>query len=631
MVSMNNTLQIRPITRVPFDELGNIKTLHVEQLVISLNKNHDIGAWCYKHRSKKSRRGKCKPVVLTTLDHTRPARLKAVIECIYEKTRHLSESSQEEHLYCLTRFLNWCDEDGFSNVLLDQISTRNAYKAYSDNLRDLCTRGNISVRTAETYQSTMLTIFQEMYDNPLFGDGIRCIKSKYHELNTTPAQNESDQAKVLAWCQSIFDGFSDFVLTDQPFPFQLPIPQYNHWKTKHLWLFPCTTMTMTPDKLAIRSTLKRGFWAYDYSNGKLNSRDSINTFYRSSSATNKSIRYAQILLTQANTDLRHSQRKRLAAAASLAFIHLFYAYSGQNSTPVQSMLWPDDYKIDTERQGFRIIKNRGHKGKILFEIQNTFLPSFKKYLKLREWLLKDTIRTELLFFTIGNDFDKPPHSWSSPTESFKDRLRSLGIELPSFGARQFRANKNDYANSHTDLATAAKAANHSIETHKKSYMTGTQSRHTSEMSGFFSAIVKSATETKGSGNRVGLGNCEKPGNPTQLPTHTTISPKCGQPEGCLFCKYFFIHTDEDDIRKLVSGRYVIHKTRHLSDSQEQFDSLFNPVFKRIKELLNEISGRSIKLKKLVDRIIREVDEEEDLSDFWASELRYLIDLELVNE
>ena len=105
---------------------------------------------------------------------------------------------------------------------------------------------------------------------------------------------------------------------------------------------------------------------------------------------------------------------------------------------------------------------------------------------------------------------------------------------------------------------------------------------------------------------------------------------CGQPESCLFCKHYFLHADEEDIRKLLSGRLVIQKTRHLADSVENFDTLFKPVFERIAGLLEEISKRSKKLEELVARVQTEVVEEENLSEFWASELRYLIELELVN-
>ena len=632
---MSNELQTRPITCIPFKKLAHIDTLRIEQIVITVDKNHDIGAWCYRHRAKRSTNGRGKAVALSSFDRTRPSKLKSVIECLYDEISHLSKAAQGDHLYSLLRFLNWCDENNFNDVLTDQSSTRNAYKAYSNILRDRCARGKIDLRTAGKHQAYILKLFQALYNDILFGDGIRIIKSIKAKFNITPAQDESDQAKILAWCQSIFDGFSDFTLEEQAFPFQLAIPEHKDWQINHLWVFPSTTMIMTPDTLAIRNTLNRGQWVYDYANGKLNTQEPIKDYYKDykkpGDGAEVALRNANIIISQANSDLRHLQRKRLAKTALLAFLHLFFAYSGQNSTPVQLMRWPEDYEVGAERQGFRLIKNRGHKGEILFEIQSTFLPLFKKYLQLREWLLKDTIKTDLLFFSLGTRNDKTPRILSSPTEHFKAKLKSIGINLPAFGARQFRANKNDFANSHADLATAAKAANHSVDTHKKSYMGGTESKHAAELSGFFSAIVKSATENHDSDKQTGLGHCENPGQPNSLPTHTSIPPKCGQPEGCLFCKHFFVHADEEDIRKLASGRYVIQKTRHLADSPEHFENLFNPVFERIAGLLNEITERSDKLKQLVNRVVIEVDEEEYLSDFWASELRYLIDLDLVNE
>lgn len=631
---MGNAFQIRPITFVPFKELGQIQTLHIEQLIITGVKNIDIGSWCYRKRARTFNRRKGKTVDLSTFDTTRPAKLKPVIECLFDELSHTSAATQGDHLHNLMYLLNWCDENGYSDVLADEPSSRYSYKAYCDTLRDRCGRGKLKSRTAAKYQTQLLRIFQALYNNSLFGDGVRVIKANAVKFDTTQSQNESDQANILAWCQSIFDGFTDFVLAEQAFPFQLAIPTHKNWKIDCLWVFPSTTMIMTPDSLAKRETMKRGNWVYDYSSGKINTQAFLKDYYKdcrnAGDGAETAIRTANKVLSLANADHRHLQRKRLAQTASLAFLHMLYAYSGQNATPVQSMRWPEGYVVGAERQGFRVIKNRGHKGQILFELENTFLPAFRKYLKLRNWLLKDTVETELLFFTQGKNFDSSPKEWNSPTATFRSTLKTIGIELPAFGARQFRANKNEYANEHADLATAAKAANHSVDTHIKSYMSGTQNKHATELSGFFATLVKSTTEGQTSENQIGLGHCENPGNPTPLTMHTSIPPKCGQPEGCLFCKHFFVHADEEDIRKLASGRYVIQRTLHLADSPEQFEALFNPVFEQIAGLLNEISNRSEELEHLVKRVVREVTEEEDLSDFWASELRYLIDLELVN-
>jgi len=574
-------------------------------------------------------------VDLSSFDKNRPTKLKSLIDCLFDNLSHLSEPTQSDYLYDLLYFLNWSDDNNLHTVLENETYSREIYKKYCNYLRDRCAPNSLKSKSAAKYQRSVLIILQALYENDLFGDGVPIIKSTHQGRNTTQAQSESEQAQVLAWSQALFDGFSDFVLNENPFPFKLTIPKHKDWQIDGLWVFPSARMIMTPDTLAIRDKLKRGNWTYNYTNGKLHKREDIAHRYtdqkRNLDGVDKQLKIVKLNLLNANNDLRHRQRKRLASIASLAFLHLMYAYSGQNETPVRSMRWPKNYHMSAERQGFRVIKNRGHKGKVLFELQNTFLPTFIKYLKLREWLLKDSIKTDLLFFTKGKCHTKTPHQWATPTQAYSNRIKNIGIDLPSFGARQFRANKNDYSNSNVDLATSAKAAGHSIQTHTKSYLSGTRKKQSTELSEFFSAIVHSIDKEKHHENQIELGNCKNPGNPEELIHRTNIPPKCGQPEGCLSCKHFFVHADEEDIRKLASGRYVIQKTRHLADSNEHFESLFVPVFDRISNILTEISERNSKLKELVKHIVKEVNEEDFLSDFWANELRYLVDLGLVNE
>ena len=128
---------------------------------------------------------------------------------------------------------------------------------------------------------------------------------------------------------------------------------------------------------------------------------------------------------------------------------------------------------------------------------------------------------------------------------------------------------------------------------------------------------------------ISVGQCKEYRTPMSDDSSRSIIPDCTQPEGCLFCTKYYVHADEQDIRKLCSCLYVITETRILADSEIHFNTVFGAVIKRISFLLETISSKSKALKKMVERIQHEVVEEEKLTYYWAAKLQMLVDLEMI--
>ena len=400
------------------------------------------------------------------------------------------------------------------------------------------------------------------------------------------------------------------------------------WNVDFVWVFPTKMMAMPPHVLEQRESMQSSTGVYDYTNGKLFQINEIVDKYPYKHSAVKQIKNSQQALKNANEDTRHHQRRRAASIASQAFIQLFYANTGQNQSSVESMDWSDDYDVSQSRQGFRIVKHRGYKGQVLFEIEATFLDAFKKYLKLRQWILNGQ-KTNLLFFTAGRYYDKTPSTWANTTTNFYKLLKSLDPAIPKFGSRQWRANKSQFINENADLATAAVVLDHSVEVHKKSYSEGTEGQAAEQLSQFFDGVIKAASQINTSAKDNSLGQCKDYGHPDQLDSESSMIPDCHQPQGCLFCKHYYLHIDEKDIRKLASCRYVMSATEHLSASPEHHAKVFTPVINRIDSLLETMRQRGKNEAKLVERVVEEVQEEE-LSAYWETELRILIDLGLAS-
>lgn len=610
--------QTRDVTRIRFKDWGNVEVLNLEKLILTFEEkttSQDIGALCYLSRAKKSTLDRIngRPVDLSSLDKIRKSQIKALIDVLFDQSGHLSELTINNRIRMFISFIDWCDNKDMTNVLSGRNQAKRAFKAYLQNAKDRVRRGKIKKITASRYLHISLETLKAYFDDKTFDEGMALIKNP--GSSGTRPQDEANQGYVLAWCLALFDGFADLVLNEKPYPYQLSVPKMTGWDVNFLWIFPATKMAMPPHVLRQRESLRHGFWVYDYSNGKLFQLDEIAEKYPHKNDATKQIKKSQQALKNANEDMRHYKRHRAASIASQAFLQLFYANTGQNQSGVESMVWSDNYDVTPSRQGFRVIKHRGHKGQVLFEIESTFLDAFKKYLKLRQWILNGQ-KNNLLFFSTGIYFNT--------------YLKSLDPAIPKFGSRQWRANKSEFINENADLATAAVALDHSVEVHKKSYSEGTEGQATEQLSQFFDGVFKSASQINASAKDNSLGQCKDYGHPNQLDSESAMIPDCHQAEGCLFCKHYYLHVDEKDIRKLASCRYVINATEHLSASPKHHAKVFTPVITRIDGLLETMRQRGENEAKLVDRVIEEVQEEEELSAYWENELKMLIDLGLAS-
>ena len=624
--------QTRNVTRIRFKDWDSVEILNLEKLILTFEakaKSQDIGALCYISRAVKSTqdRGIGRPVDLSSFDKKRKSQIKALIDVLFDQFSHLTTTTINTKISRFVSFIDWCDNEGMVDVLSSRNQAKRAFKAYLQNIKDRVRRGKIKKNTAGGYQNESLEILKAYFDDETLDEGIALIKNS--GFSGTRPQDEAHQGYVLAWCQALFDDFSDLVLNEKPYPCQLSVPKMTGWDVDFLWVFPTTTMVMPPHVLEQRESLKPGFWVYDYTNGKLFQSDEIADKYIKKYAAITQIKKSQQALKDANEDMRHFQRSRAASIASQAFLQLFYANTGQNQSGVESMVWSDNYDVAQSRQGFRVIKHRGHKKPVLFEIELTFLDAFKKYLKLRQWILNGQ-KTNLLFFSTGRYFDKSPSVWTSTTLGFNNWLKSLDPAIPRFGSRQWRANKSQFVNENADLATAAVALDHSVEVHKKSYSEGTEGQAAEQLSQFFNGVIKAASQINASAKDNSLGQCKDYGHPYQLDSESAMIPDCHQPEGCLFCKHYYLHVDEKDIRKLASCRYVMSTTEHLSASPEHHAKVFTSVITRIDGLLETMRQRGGNEAKLVERVIKEVQEEEELSAYWENELKILIDLGLAS-
>lgn len=153
---------------------------------------------------------------------------------------------------------------------------------------------------------------------------------------------------------------------------------------------------------------------------------------------------------------------------------------------------------------------------VFFEIQAVFLPVFKRYLLLRDYLL-DGSNHEYLFLGFGpTDYSTPKQMGADVPCRFFQSLQKIDPNLPKVMPRGWRAAKSDWAICNTGLEITAQLRQNSEETVKNAYATGSDTKQQEEMTDFFehiSSIVLDKGQLVADGVDLASGVCSAPGKP----------------------------------------------------------------------------------------------------------------------
>ncbi|MEW8052017.1 MAG: hypothetical protein AB2784_08290 [Candidatus Thiodiazotropha endolucinida] len=627
----------RETYRLDISDARSSTILHPEKVILHFGarNNQDIGALCYLQRSAKRTGRLHRPVDLRSLNKQRCRIIADVIKYLAERLEHsgTSRSTLSELATSFIAFIDWCDISDHQNVLDSNQNAKAGFREYVWYLQERIRRGEIKPTYAYGLQQAVLQVISDLLNIVDLEEGINLVIGYRNNLDSTNPQDNADSGRVLALCDALFEGLSEFVLNNLPYPFSLKVPATLNCNNNQLWVMPIHVWCMPPHLRSQQAKNAPRNLAWDYQNGCIQTFDNIIHRYSSKYAAENGINHAHKTLADANSNTHHYSRLSRATTASSSFFQLFLANTGMNLESATTLVWHSDYEIVQSRQGFRQIKARAGYKSTSFEIQTKFVKKFKKYLKLRSYLLRDDT-CDLLFFSRGRTFiGKPTRLPDSLTTNFSRVLRNIDPLIPNFGARQWRANKSDWLLRNHDPGTTATLLQNKEQTVLKHYSAGSESRATEEMGKYFehlSLLRNGECEPSGTIDSA-IGKCSRFGEAEATEVDPPVPPNCYQPEGCLFCKRYLLHADEIDARKLVSFRYCISQTAHLSACSDHFESIFGPVKYRINVILDLIKNSGKKEADMINRIISEVEEDELLSPYWADKLCMLIELGVINE
>ena len=615
---------------------NEVAILHPEQVVLRFGDQGtvDVGALCYlqRHSAKRKSNGGGRKVDFNSFNQKRADRVRTLIDYFSEEFTHGGRRATTLRIMVqifVKSFMGWADANGYANVLDGESTGRTAFRAYNVYLRECISLNSISVNAGAQHQNFALDLLGGFLNTDDLHRGINLLRYDMQAKESIRPPCEDAQAKVLALCGAMFDGFTELVLEPKLYPFRLTMPKYLGWTDNTLWVFPTHKWCIPPHQVADRPKFGKPYWAYDYIDGRLATMEELlQQFGHNYTNSYNALLRAQNCIAVANTDFQIHTRRNKAMMAHNAFVLMFIANTAMNLAQVLELSWNGDYEVGVDRQGFRAIKGRAGNRIVYFEITTAFLPKLKRYLLLRDYFLNG-MPCDRLFFSMGVNLVGPPKKMKDyAIDNLFDILMAIDPQFRRVNPREWRAAKSDWLIRKSDPATAAIVLQNSERTVLRAYATGSETIHIQEMSNFFERVadlVVSKGRPIARQVDLAVGACSSFRVPIQVTSNVPVTPDCRDPEGCLFCDKFRVHADEHDTRKLLSYRYCIQRTSHLATTEEHFQRLFGSILDRVQKILDEIDRRE---PGMVGRVIQGV-EEGELDPYWAGKLEMLMELELV--
>lgn len=627
----------RPVVILDLPLAANTRLLNPDQVMLKVDgKVHDVGAFCYTLRSNQMRKvGKSRHVVLSSFRKERVKQIKQVIKVLSSVLTDAGRrpATVDALLNVCKDFMDWADANGCPDCLAGGNATRSAYRLFAQDVEDRFRRHKFESGNASRLQTGVLTVLEAVTGLSDLGKGIRFIKNTgLREGGTEPAA-EHDYAHALALNDALFQGLSNLVLSNQPFPFQLAMPKTLGWANDFLWLFPTTRWFLSPHQLGeARTKLYGASWAYNYEQGRLATVDEVWHRYKGLDWQKRSnarevIARAVNGLEAANSNSRGHHRRVLAMAAHNAFYVLFLANTGANAGVVKNIETDGTVKESTSNPGYRAIKFRAKEKVVSVVVPIAFVPSLRRYMELREYLLNGK-EFPYLFMSLGfGKRDALTQIGSACLSTQYQMLRRIDPQLPRMAARKIRATVLDYYRRKHDATISAAVGQHEEETANKSYDAGTEADHHVELSLLMEKIAQKAEQQivakdtiidHAKSMEVG-GVCPSYGQPEPLAEDVPVKPNCKQ--GCIFCKKRVLIAGEEDTRKVASAAYLMEQLiiGPLSEAE------FRPQIVKCDEDLAKIRAFD-GCADMVDRVKNDVYENGNLTPYFADKFQLFMRL-----
>lgn len=647
---MKNSREYRPIVLLDFNDLKT-EVLRPESVVIVHSKSEnstgrrtaDLGCLCYFSRDAVSGKKLVGTAVdLATLDIKRTHTVKGLVSYL----RAGGAGSVERKHTEVKRFFDWIDEQGTHFAFDDLESMKYAYCEYSLHLSHLSNLsqvgGGISKTTAEGYQKAAAIVVSFALDLTLekvqsFTTLIRRTRGGIVRPGDISSQEE--RSRTFSALVNFIDEVHRVVVLGEGLPLRLSSPNDDDF-----YLYVSGQLgrkAQNPESILFHLKQYREFPKFSVifgGSGISQEAAEKNKIYNEHSNCRASIRnfkknpkgYAATVLVN-----------RALSVGLMTFI----SATGTNLSVVQELEIHTE-KVVPSTQGKRYSGTKGRAdGKEVYpEFGVDYAPVFKKIMDLRKWLLND--RESHLVFPYET---QKGEIGSVEPISIINLKKLFGVVLPNtswvtptqwrkgVGTEYIKLSGGD------TILTSEKLGNTEsvVRTH---YSRPSMEDTAVELTAFFDSVYSTAIRRTRSLSEIPVTVIEDSEHPSNIPTghcdrpeeHRPVLadgftsfapvPSCGEPTTCLFCVYFGVHADEQDVRRLISLEYLLKASKG-SMANEKYIERYSPMLHRIDEVLSEIG--KISGLTLVASIRAEV-ESGKLDKFWEIHFNTFVSVGLVS-
>lgn len=525
-------------------------------------------------------------------------------------------------------FVSWANEHQLWDIFSEKDTAITAILGYTNHLKSQETSGKIGSKTAARRQNAAIEVIANATDWEINFQGLHQFSSANNSKSTS-LPDEENLARTLAISHAAFNRLADFILNFEKYPFIIEIASGKSW------VFPAKRWIMPPQIQKIRESLSQKAWTWDYETGEVSSNKYIAEKYGLTQSDAKKMRARSLrIIERANSDARHHSRLNLAVFATRAFLFLFDSMVEANRSFYSEHSWDDNYFISKPylKDGveFVDVKPRA-RSFVKFTITAVFLDSFLKYLKLRRYLINGR-PFDKLFLQLEKDHTPTAINPSSHQIYFEQILNLVDRNIKPISNRQLRANKGDHLQNHSSPEITAGLLQNETKTAQRHYSEGSESRQSIEMTEYFnylnSKIRDEEHRLRNEVKKIAVGSCSAYKEPIAT-EHSIVNPDCTDYEGCLGCKNFLLHSDREDIHKLLSMKYVLNQILPLVFKSKKAASELSLSISRIDLIISRIASLSHDLKLLVEDVSILVDSG-NLTDYWEWKLNQLFKLGVIN-
>ena len=546
------------------------------------------------------------------------------------------DETLRKSLHNLRYFFHFCDFDGGSRptTLVGVVSEYERYQNILDQrgrmAGDSSLKASSILKRLESARSFIQFAFQ------LSSSEILALipKLRSRRSNTVvEARTVSleDGQVYLRACATYFNQFADSILNNHyPVPVSSPNveSEYLYW---HSYLG--TSLVSLPNCFTKEGELLPYY--------KI---EGILTKSLKDKIKNKSEFYDRVLIHNRNEwmDNKLTPQKIYAYNFSVfCFFHIYLAFTAANVQPTLDLKISD---LDLSKLGTSVFakKHKFRAGRAVgFEAPSHLKLEILKFLKLREWadsleLLGDA--QEYLFVKIGEG--KKLKRIDRTNGSILLRGSALFKGVPIISSMDIRQLTSEYfiRKSRGKLSLVAKKLNNSLAMAAKSYTSVDIDSQAKEMNRYhkeLSSKVQYFNRTTHSplpvvftvnedSERIATGSCTNIEGVVPFRSDGFNSkapePACGTFESCLFCEYFAIHEDFEDIHKLLSLREALRAASMVRNDSEHYETIVKPILYRIDEIIDFSNNNGLK-----EIIIKAKDEIEmgNFNQYWDKQIKIL--------